>query len=78
MSERRLFPALLFYLHAFLVAYYLYASIVGLTRWWAAAFTNRIVELALLYVIFGAAIRIFARRKQNREARRQRASLNAV
>ncbi len=74
MSERRLFPTILFYLHAFLVAYYLYVSVVGLTRWWVAAFTNRIVELALLYVIFGSAFRIYARSNSKKEARFRRAS----
>lgn len=66
MSERKIFPAMLFYLHAFLVAYYLYASVFGLTRWWVAAFTNRIVELALIYVIFGAVIRLNARSRRRR------------
>lgn len=75
MSERKIFPTILFYLHAFLVAYYFYVTLVGSTRWWIAAFTNRIVELALLYVIFGSFYRIYVRRgRVKKEARIARAS----
>ncbi|HNS87094.1 MAG TPA: hypothetical protein PKH09_09335 [Parvularculaceae bacterium] len=74
MSERRLFPTILFYLHAFLVVYYFYISVVGSTRWWIAAFTNRIVEIALLYVILGSWYRMRAQRRKKIEARNKRAS----
>ena len=72
-SERRLFPSLLFHLYAFLVIYYLYVSLVGTPRWWIAAFTNRIVELALIYVIFGSLYRMHVRRRKKKEARMARA-----
>ncbi len=60
LSRRRLFPAVLFYLHAFLVSYHLYVSIIGSTRWWVSAFINRIFEIALLYVIVCSIWRIAA------------------
>ena len=72
-SSQRLFPAVLFYLHAAMVVYYFYVSIVGSTRWWMAAFANRIVELTLIYVIFGSLYRMRARRRKKIGARCARA-----
>jgi len=74
MSVRRLFPTILFYLHASMVVYYFYVSIVGSTRWWMAVFANRIVELALIYIIFGSLYRMRVRRRKKFEARDERAS----
>lgn len=76
LSARKIFPTILFFLHASLVCYHLYISLVGTTGWWIAAFLNRIVEAALLYVIFGSVYRMRARAGRSEEARRRRASID--
>ncbi len=74
LSRNRLFPAVLFHLHAFLVCYYLYVSIVESSGWWIAAFINRVFEIALLYVAGCSIWRIRHLAARKREARLTRAS----
>ncbi|MEE2690888.1 MAG: hypothetical protein VX640_05020 [Pseudomonadota bacterium] len=58
MSRGRWFPVPLFFLHAALVAYHVYAGFVGSTIGWVGAFINRAFEMALAYVIACALFRI--------------------
>jgi predicted membrane protein len=74
LSRNRVFPAALFHLHAFLVCYYLYVSIVGSSAWRVATFINRVFELALLYGAGGSIWRIRHLPARKEEARLRRAS----
>ncbi|MBB5519703.1 hypothetical protein [Amphiplicatus metriothermophilus] len=58
LSRGRWFPVPLFLLHVALIAYHLYAALIGAATFWASAFLNRAFELALAYVAGCAAYRI--------------------
>lgn len=59
MSRGRWFPAPLFSMHAGLIVYNLYTTLIDSSIVWIATFLNRAFELALLYVIACAAYRIY-------------------
>ncbi len=58
MSRGKWFPVPLFFLHAALIAYHVYALLVGSSIGWIGAFLNRAFEMALLYVMACALWRI--------------------
>ncbi len=64
MSKGYWFPVPLFFVHAALVVYYLYATLVGVTPWWLAAFVNRVLELEVAYIIGCAIYRIWRLRRR--------------
>lgn len=65
MSRRRWFPVPLFFLHAALVIYHLYAALVDSSIWWIALFLNRAFELAVGYVIACSAYRVYIQQTKN-------------
>lgn len=69
MSRGRWFPAPLFFLHAGLVLYYLFASSIGSAYGWVAAVANRAFELEAIYIAGCAAFRIGRLARQDEGAR---------
>ncbi|MEQ8936156.1 MAG: hypothetical protein RIE56_10240 [Amphiplicatus sp.] len=68
MSRGKWFPVPLFFLHAALIAYHVYALLVGSSIGWIGAFLNRAFEMALLYVMACAAFRIWRNSRKSKDA----------
>lgn len=58
MSRKRWFPVPLFFLHAALAIYDLYAVLAGPSVFWVQMFLNRTFEMELIYIIACAVYRI--------------------
>ena len=68
MSRGKWFPVPLFFLHASLIAYHVYALLVGSGIGWIGAFLNRAFETALIYVMACAAFRIWRSARKRKDA----------
>lgn len=66
MSRGRWFPVPLFFLHATLAPYHLYAGLTESDIFWMAVFLNRAFEAEILYVIICSVYRIYAQRVRRR------------
>ncbi len=62
MSRGRWFPVPLFFLHAALAPYHLWAGFTGSDIFWMALFLNRSFELEVTYVIACSLYRIYTLR----------------
>lgn len=63
MSKGYWFPVPLFFIHALQVAYYPYATLIGVTPWWLTAILNRVFEVELVYILSCTIYRLWRKRR---------------